>query len=255
MNKSKKRAHFKKERSSETVSTRLWEADDALFFETVNRRHTNPAELLRQIVHEWAITMRLSGRNTDQPETAGPIRKLQEQILAEQLEPINELLATICHKLNVPLSANTDSQLFNPNTQDGADPPSDVNSVLMSLMRRVTEDMDTTLQKLSRLKMSTIAHYNLSAQIFAANWTVLDFIRRDVVEPRLQTDPQYKDDASNTALVEAKENWNQALAIVKNLAFHFRSSELFYDVLPARIKAANGISRNQSSEDEDEAVM
>ena len=31
MNKSKKRAHFKKERSSETVSTRLWEADDALF--------------------------------------------------------------------------------------------------------------------------------------------------------------------------------------------------------------------------------
>ncbi len=253
MNKSKKRAHFKKERSSETVSTRLWEADDALFFETVNRRHTNPAELLRQIVHEWAITMRLSGQNTDQPETAGPIRKLQEQILAEQLEPINELLATICHRLNVPLSANANTHLVHANTQDAADPASDVDSVLLGLMRRVTEDMDTTLQKLSRLKMSTIAHYNLSAQIFAANWTVLDFIRRDVVEPRLQTDPQYKDDASNTALVEAKENWNQALAIVKNLAFHFRSSELFYDVLPARIKAANGISRNQSSEDEAEA--
>jgi signal transduction histidine kinase len=252
MNKSKKRAHFKKERSSETVSTRLWEADDALFFETVNRRHTNPAELLRQIVHEWAITMRLSGQNTDQPETAGPIRKLQEQILAEQLEPINELLATICHRLNVPLSANANTHLVYANTQDAADPASDVDSVLLGLMRRVTEDMDTTLQKLSRLKMS-IAHYNLSAQIFAANWTVLDFIRRDVVEPRLQTDPQYKDDASNTALVEAKENWNQALAIVKNLAFHFRSSELFYDVLPARIKAANGISRNQSSEDEAEA--
>ena len=265
MNKSKKRAHFKKERSSETVSTRLWEADDALFFETVKRRHTNPAELLRQIVHEWAITMRLSGQNTDQPETAGPIRKLQEQILAEQLEPINELLATICHKLNVPLLANANTRLVNPNTQDGADPASDVDSVLLGLMRRVTEDMDTTLQKLSRLKMSTIAHYNLSAQTFAANWTVLDFILRDLVKPRLETDPAYKDDASNTALVEAKENWYQALEIVKYLAFHFRSSELFYDVIPARLKAANGISRKQSSEDvaedevededEDEAVM
>lgn len=252
MNKSKKRAHFKKERSSETVSTRLWEADDALFFETVNRRHTNPAELLRQIVHEWAITMRLSGQNTDQPETAGPIRKLQEQILAEHLEPINELLATICHKLHVPLSANANTHLVKPITQDAADAASDVNSVLLGLMRRVTEDMDTTLQKLSRLKMSTIAHYNLSAQTFAANWTVLDFILRDVVEPRLQTDPQYKDDASNTASVEAEENWKQALEIVKYFAFHFRSSELFYDVIPARIKAANGTSRKQSSEDEAE---
>ena len=253
MNKSKKRAPFKKERSSETVSTRLWEADHALFSETVGRRRTTPAELLRQIVHEWAITIRLSGQNTDQPATAGPIRKLQEQILAEHLEPINELLATICHRLNVPLSANAHTHLVHANTQDAAYPASDVNSVLMSLMRRVTEDMDTTLQKLSRLKMSTIAHYNLSAQTYAGNWALLDFVRGDLVEPRLQTDPEYKDDASNTALVEAKENWNQALAIVKNLAFHFRSSELFYDVLPARIKAANGISRNQSSEDEAEA--
>ena len=105
MNKSKNRAHFKKERSDETVSTRLWAADHALFSETVARRRTNPAELLRKIVHEWAITMRLSGQNTDQPETAGPIGKLQEQILAEQLAPINEALATICHKLDVPLFA------------------------------------------------------------------------------------------------------------------------------------------------------
>ena len=253
MNKSKKRAPFKKERSSETVSTRLWEADDALFLEIANRRHITQAELLRQIVHEWAITTRVSGQNTDQPETSGPIRKLQEQILAEHLEPINELLATICHRLNVPLSANAHTDLVHANTQDAAYPASDVNSVLMSLMRRVTEDMDTTLQKLSRLKMSTIAHYNLSAQTFAANWTVLDFILRDVVEPRLQTDPKYKDDASNTALVEAKENWTLALEIVKHLAFHFRSSELFYNVIPEQLRTANGISRNQSSEDEAEA--
>ena len=103
MNKSKNRAHFKKERSDETVSTRLWAADHALFSETVARRRTNPAELLRQIVHERAITMRLSGQNTDEPETAAPIRKLDEQILAEQLAPINQTLAAISQRLNVPL--------------------------------------------------------------------------------------------------------------------------------------------------------
>jgi len=265
MNKSKKSAHFKKERSDETVSTRLWAADEALFFETVNRRHTTPAELLRQIVHEWAITMRLSGQNTDQPETAGPIRKLQEQILSEQLEPINEALATICRKLNVPLLANVNTPLSISNTQDGADPASDVNSVLLGLMRRVTEDMETALEKLSRLKMFTIAHYNLSTQTFAANWAILDFILRDLVEPRLQTDPEYKDDASNTALVEGKESWHRALQIAKDLSFQLRASELFYYLMPGHLRTANGISRKQSSEDEaedetkdkaeDEAVM
>jgi len=252
MNKSKKSAHFKKERSDETVSTRLWAADEALFFETVNRRHTTPAELLRQIVHEWAITMRLSGQNTDQPETAGPIRKLQEQILAEQLEPINEALATICRKLNVPLLANVNTPLSISNTQDGADPASDVNSVLLGLMRRVTEDMETALEKLSRLKMFTIAHYNLSTQTFAANWAILDFILRDLVEPRLQTDPEYKDDASNTALVEGKESWHRALQIAKDLSFQLRASELFYYLMPGHLRTANGISRKQSSEDEAE---
>jgi hypothetical protein len=66
-------------------------------------------------------------------------------------------------------------------------------------MRRVTEDMETALEKLSRLKMFTIAHYNLSAQIFAANWTILDFILGDLVEPRLETIPQFKDNASDAA--------------------------------------------------------
>ena len=253
MNNSKKSAHFKKERSDETVSTRLWAADEALFFETVNRRHTTPAELLRQIVHEWAITMRLSGQNTDQPETAGPIRKLQEQILAEQLEPINEALATICRKLDVPLLANVNTPLSIANTQDGADPASDVNSVLLGLMRRVTEDMETALEKLSRLKMFTIAHYNLSAQIFAANWTILDFILGDLVEPRLETIPQFKDNASDAALAEGRINWDEALEIVKLTAFHFHASELFCDLIPRRFSDVKGRGRYESSDDEKEA--
>ena len=250
MNKSKKRAQFKKERSSETVSTRLWEADDALFLETANRRHITQAELLRQIVHEWAITKRVSGQNTDQPETSGPIRKLQEQILAEHLEPINELLATICHRLNVPLSANAHTHLVHANTQDAAYPASDVDSVLLAQMRRVTEDMETVLENLSRLRMFTIAHYNLSAQTYAGNWALLDFVRGDLVEPRLQTDPEYKDDASNTALAEGKVNWNEALAMVKELASYFNTPELYCYLIPWRFKAANGSGRYESDENE-----
>ena len=243
MNKSKKRAPFKKERSSETVSTRLWEADHALFSETVGRRRTTPAELLRQIVHEWAITMRLSGQNSDEPETAAPIRKLDEQILAEQLAPINQTLAAISQRLNVPL-------LEIANTQDGADPASDTDSVLMAQMRRVTEDMETVLENLSRLRMFTIAHYNLSAQTYAGNWALLDFVRGDLVEPRLQTDPEYKDDASNTALAEGKVNWNEALAMVKELASYFNTPELYCYLIPWRFKAANGSGRYESDENE-----
>ena len=245
MNKSKKRAHFKKERSRETVSTRLWEADDALFFETVNRRHTNPAELLRQIVHEWAITMRLSGRNTDQPETAGPIRKLQEQILAEQLEPINEALATICHKLNVPLLENVNTPLAIANTQDGADPASDVNPHIGGVMRRVTEDMQTTLEKLSSLKKFTIAHYNLSAQTYAANWTLLKLILRYIVEPSLR--PSYKDEANQTALAERDKGMDEGLLLAKHSALYFHSSELFYKVF---FTLSEDIGENESSDDE-----
>jgi hypothetical protein len=253
MNKSKKSAPFKKERSDETVSTRLWAADETLFFETVNRRHTTPAELLRQIVHDWAIAMRLSGQNTDQPETAGPIRKLQEQILAEQLEPINEALATICRKLNVPLLANVNTPLSIANTQDGTDPASDENSVLLGLMRRVTEDMETALEKLSRLKVFTIAHYNLSAQIFAANWTILDFILGDLAEPRLETIPKFKDNASDAALAEGRFNWDEALEIVKLMSFQFRASELFCDLIPRRFSNVKGRGRYESSDDEKES--
>ena len=242
MSKLKKRAHFKKERSDETVSTRLWAADHALFSETVNRRHTSPAELLRQIVHEWAITMRLNGQNTDQPETAGPIRKLHEQILAEQLEPINQTLAAICQRLNVPVLAHA-------NTQVGVDPDSDADSVLMGLMRRVTEDMETILEKLSRLKTFTIAHYNLSAQTFAGNWALLHFILHDLVEPRLEAHFECKDTPMNTALVEGEKCWDEALEFVKGVALHFHSSELFYNLIPWRL-TANGRARNQSSEDE-----
>ena len=243
MNKSKNRAHFKKELSYETVSTRLWAADHALFLETAARRRTSPAELLRQLVHEWAITIRLSGQNTDQPETAGPIRKLHEQILAEQLEPINQTLAIICERLNVPALAIAKAQ-------DGADPAPDAASALMPMMRRVTEDMETALQKLSRLKMFTIAQYNLSAQTFAANWAVLDFIRRDLVEPRLETQFECEDNPTITALVEGKESWNVGLEIVKHLAFHFKSSELYYYLIPQRL-VVKGSSRKQSTDEEE----
>jgi hypothetical protein len=176
MNKLKKRAHFNKSVQTRQFQQGCGRQTMRFFPRRLAVDAATPAELLRQIVHEWAITMRLSGQNSDEPETAAPIRKLDEQILAEQLAPINQTLAAISQRLSVPL-------LEIANTQDGADPASDTDSVLMAQMRRVTEDMETVLEKLSRLRMFTIAHYNLSAQTYAGNWALLDFVRGDLVEP------------------------------------------------------------------------
>jgi hypothetical protein len=70
------------------------------------------------------------------------------------------------------------------------------------------------------------------------------------LSPRLQTDPEYKDDASNTALAEGKVNWNEALAMVKELASYFNTPELYCNLIPWRFKAANGSGRYESDENE-----
>ena len=68
------RRPFKKEFAAEIVATKLWAADDALFNEFVGRKRTTAAALLREIVHEWAMTIRVSGKAQDSLEMAGPIR-------------------------------------------------------------------------------------------------------------------------------------------------------------------------------------
>src|SRR6185503_21333374 len=70
-----KAASHKKGQSKTLVGTRLWSADDKLFQEIVGRRRTKPAILLREIVHDWAVTFRLSGQAKDPNELPGPLRK------------------------------------------------------------------------------------------------------------------------------------------------------------------------------------
>src|SRR5215216_1603693 len=100
------RRPFKKEFAGEIVATKLWAADNDLFNEFVGRRHTTPAALLREIVHEWAMTIRVSGKAQESLEMAGPIRKLHEQIIAEQLAPVNEALSIILEQISTEPAAN-----------------------------------------------------------------------------------------------------------------------------------------------------
>src|SRR5215216_4450944 len=88
-----------KKQSKRTVATHLWVADDKLFHEIAMRRDNTPAEFLREIIHDWAVTFRLSRQAPDANAIEAPARKLDEQILAEQLRPLNETLAQILSQM------------------------------------------------------------------------------------------------------------------------------------------------------------
>ena len=128
----------KKELAREVTGTLLWAADHGLFHEFVGRRHTTPAELLRDIVHDWAVTIRVSGQAKDTMELAGPVRRLHQQIIAEQLTPVNAALAAIIELLktgSIPLpSANADTALVPSDNQD---------STLLTLLQRLAEELKT----------------------------------------------------------------------------------------------------------------
>ena len=89
----------RKKQAKRTVATHLWLADDKLFHEIAMRRDNTPAEFLREIIHDWAVTFRLSRQAPDANAIEAPARKLDEQILAEQLRPLNETLAQILSQM------------------------------------------------------------------------------------------------------------------------------------------------------------
>ncbi len=141
---------YKKELAREVTGTLLWAADHGLFHEFVGRRHTTPAELLRDIVHDWAVTIRVSGQAKDTMELAGPVRRLNQQIIAEQLTPVNAALAAILDFLktgSIPLpSANADTALVPLENQDSA---------LLTLLQRL-EGRTGTIKSLRRRSLHAL---------------------------------------------------------------------------------------------------
>jgi hypothetical protein len=158
------RRPFKKEFAAEIVATKLWAADDALFNEFVGRRRTTPAALLREIVHEWAMTIRVSGKAQDSLEMAGPIRKLHEQIIATHVAPVNEALSIILEQLSTEPAANT---------------------TLADRIERLVDDLTSTKEEVSRLKTILVPHYMLATQIFANTWAALQLIQSYLPDQQL----------------------------------------------------------------------
>ncbi len=216
----------KKELAREVTGTLLWAADHALFHEFVGRRRTTPAELLRDIVHDWAVTIRVSGQAKDTMELAGPVRKLHQQIIAEQLTPINAALAAIldCLKTgSIPLPfANADTALVPSDNQDLA---------LLTLLQRLAEELENTKEELARLRAFAAAHYMLSGQNFAATWATLDFIQRYIAEPILRNDPAHNKDSFQASLTHRDDARLEGLQMVEQMSLEFHYPDEYQLIL------------------------
>jgi hypothetical protein len=208
----------RKQISKLVTSAKLWTADEKVFHEFVSRRSTTPAILLREIVHDWAVSMRVSGKTTDTTPNAGPIRKLHEQILSEQLTPVTNILTTILELLNgsnpTRLSLDSDTSIVPSTNQDSA---------LLTILQRLAEELQTTQQELTQLKAFAAAHYMLSGQHFSATWATLDFILRYVAEPLLRKDPDHAKDSFQASLIHRDDARKEGLQMVEqmSLAFHY----------------------------------
>jgi len=215
----------KKELAREVTGTLLWAADHTLFHEFVGRRHTTPAELLRDIVHDWAVTIRVSGQAKDTMELAGPVRKLHQQIIAEQLTPVNAALAAILDFLktgSIPLpSANADTALV----------PSDHDSALLTLLQRLAEELKNTKEELARLRAFAAAHYMLSGQNFAATWATLDFVQRYIAEPILRNDPAHNKDSFQASLTHRDDARLEGLQMVEQMSLEFHYPDEYQLIL------------------------
>ena len=181
------RRPFKKEFAAEIVGTKLWAADDALFHEFVGRKRTTPAALLREIVHQWAMTIRVSGKAQDSLEMAGPIRQLHDQIIAAQLAPVNNTLSIILEQISTGPEANTS---------------------IADLVQRIVEDLTNTKEEVARLKTLLFPHYLLATQAFANTWAALQLIQSYLPE---QSNGEAPEDAEELRDSFRKEGMSMAI--------------------------------------------
>lgn len=246
-----------KELASKPTHTVLWAADHELFLQIAKRKNLNPSQFLREIVHDWAVTARLSGQAKDTMEMAGPIRKLHQQIIADEIAPIKAALATITERLGtqplpaalpeaqpqfltppesqaVPvLSATADTALASSDTQ-----PSTQNSALLLLLQRLADELEANKVELGQLRAFAISIYLLSGQNFAATWATLDFVQRYMVEPAMRFDPAHAHDPqeaiANAIRIHRDDARQEGLQMVDRMSVEFKYPEDFemYLIVP-----------------------
>jgi hypothetical protein len=146
----------KRQLSSKVTSSNLWIPDRQMFEETARKRHLTDAELMRDIIHKWAVTTRLA---PDTEEGAQEIALLNLQ--KETKKAIEE-----------------------------------VGQELFSLLKQIAEAVAThgDLLSLNEAHLNHVtsvagAHYNVSAQSFAALWSLVEMFQRFYVERSLPETP------------------------------------------------------------------
>ncbi len=90
---SRKRGPAKRKVAGHVTSTKLWLMDLATFDDERVRKRISTARLLREIVHSWAVTRRLSGELTDVLEAV--VGRTQERIIADQMAPLTKSILLV----------------------------------------------------------------------------------------------------------------------------------------------------------------
>ncbi len=209
----------KKQLSKHCTSAKLWLADEQVLQEIVTRKKTSPGQLLRDIVHQWAITMRVSGQARETTDAAGPIQKLHRQIIAEEMAPLRETLSTILGLLSDEVSSRVSA---NANTPD---------STLLLLIEKLTEELNATKEELRLLRAFAIAQHRLSGQSFATVWTALKFLQHYLVVPTLQRDAASAKNAQQIVTTESDNLRREALDLIEQMKAEFGYPEPYEPVL------------------------
>lgn len=187
--KKKKRSPFgKRQLATEATGTKLWAPDKQLFEEIAKKRKITPGEFLREIVHQWAIRTRLA------PDTE---EGTQEIALLKMQKETNAQIGSLRKELT-----DTLKQLAETASNHGE---------LMSLNEAQLNHISATMG----------AHYNVSAQTFAAIWTAVELFQRFYMEKVLQSDPD-----PHKAAVTARDNIRaEALRMVERMNHEFKSPQ------------------------------
>jgi hypothetical protein len=155
-NRKKRRAPLgKRQLAQGGTSTRLWIPDKQLFDETARKRRKTDAELLREIVHQWAVTTRLAPDTEDGKREVALIT-LQKETKAS-VEAVGKELSGLLKQLLDAVSTHGDLLYLNE-------------------------------AQLNHVTSVAGAHYNVSAQSFAALWSLVEMFQRFYLEKTLPQD-------------------------------------------------------------------
>jgi hypothetical protein len=238
----------KRDLSKEVVATKLWVPDQQVFDDEVRRRRCKPAELLREIGHEWAKKMRLSGNASDDVEKT--IRATHEKIVADQLAPVKDALSLLLGQVRSLTESNAQSATAPeagsqsiPQSEfqlNHSEQPQMVEQILRLFeevsaarndIQKVTETITQASSQqgeqlsmnevlLTRLTALAKAHFMLSGQEFSSVWATLDFIQRYIAEPLLKS--LGKDDPYEASITHRDDARKEGLEMVGTMCQTFQ---------------------------------